>query len=202
MPRLPVLLATASAFVLGADLAPGQRKLKADIKDIAVDSTKSPEFQPGSGVKLQRDKRRDWLQIDVTFKADSPSKGDFIDALEVRFFVLPKSARPEYKKLFSATLKHVDVLKDTELHSAVYLSPNALHRIYGRSVSVNPRDLWVAVEIHAGGEMVGWDATDGKSAKPPWWRRTDVPKDSNTLRPKHKTPFAILWYDAYAEVRE
>lgn len=193
---------TLTLAVLTVGAASAQRKTAAKIGKISVDSTKSPQLNPGPGVKLQRDKPRDWLQIDVSFVADSPLKEDFINSLEVRFFVLPKSALPAYKKLFSATINHVDILKDTELHSAVYLSPNALHRIYGRAASVNPRDLWVAIEIHAGGEMVGWDATDGKSAKEKWWRRTDVPKDTTTLRPKHKTPYALFWYDSYAEVRD
>jgi hypothetical protein len=199
MKRIAFVL-TLAAMTVGA--ASAQRKSEAKIGKISVDSTKSPQIQPGPGVKLQRDKPRDWLQIDVSFVADSPTKSDFIDSLEIRFFVLPKSALPDHKKLFSSKLTHVDILKDTELHSAVYLSPNALHRIYGKTGAANPRDLMVAIEIHAGGTMIGWDATDGKSAKEKWWRRTDVPKDSTTLRPKHKTPYALFWYDSYAEVRD
>ncbi len=201
MSRTVTTLALAASF-FSIVAASAQEKIKADIKKLTVDATKTPQVEPGSGVKLIRDKPRDWLQIDVEFQVDSRSREDFINSMEIRFFVLPKSAKPDFKKLFTCTISHVDILKSTDLHSAVYFSPNALQRMYGSSGSANPRDLWVAVEIHAGGKMVGWDATDGKSAKAKWWRRTDVPTDSSTLRPKHKTPYALFWYDSYAEVRE
>ena len=144
--------------------------------------------------------RKDWLQIDVSFTVTSRDRDDFIDDLEIRFFVLPKSADKDYLKLYTATVKHVDVLKGEELHSAVYLSPNSLARIYGKGKKPNPRDLWVAIEVHSGGGIIGGDVTDGRTSR--WWQKEDAPRDDSMLRPKSKTPFAHLWFDSYAETRD
>ena len=135
----------------------------------------------------------------VAFQLDSSSREDFVEAVEVRFFVLPKTAQPKFKKLYTAVVNHVDLLKNETLRSSVFLSPNSLARIYGKGKKANPRDLAVAVEIHAG-QIIGGEVTEGKTSK--WWQKSDVPTDSSMLRPKSKTPFAYLWFDSYAETRD
>ena len=164
---------------------------------MCIRDRKSPDFEVGSGIKEPKGERKDWLQIDVAFQLDSSSREDFVEAIEVRFFVLPKTAQPKFKKLYTAVVNHVDLLKNETLRSSVFLSPNSLARIYGKGKKPNPRDLAVAVEIHAG-QIIGGEVTEGKTSK--WWQKSDVPTDSSMLRPKSKTPFAYLWFDSYAAV--
>lgn len=191
------IILSALALIVSSTVLPAQSK--ADIGDITVSAAKSPDFSVGSGLKEPKGVRKDWLQIDVSFTVTSRDRDDFMDSLEIRFFVLPKSAEKKYLKVYTATVKHVDVLKGEELHSAVYLSPNSLARIYGKGKKPNPRDLWVAVEIHSG-DIIGGDVTDGRSSR--WWQKDDAPRDASMLRPKSKTPFANLWFDSYAETRD
>ena len=172
---------------------------KAKVLKPTVSTVKSPDFEVGSGIKEPKGERKDWLQIDVAFQLDSSSREDFVEAIEVRFFVLPKTAQPKFKKLYTAVVNHVDLLKNETLRSSVFLSPNSLARIYGKGKKPNPRDLAVAVEIHAG-QIIGGEVTEGKTSK--WWQKSDVPTDSSMLRPKSKTPFAYLWFDSYAETRD
>ena len=172
---------------------------KAKVLKPTVSAAKSPDFEVGSGIKEPKGERKDWLQIDVAFQLESSSRDDFIEAVEVRFFVLPKSAEAKYKKLYTAVVNHVDLPKNETLRSCVFLSPNSLARIYGKGKKPNPRDLMVAVEIHAG-QLIGGEVTDGKSSR--WWQKQDAPTDSSMLRPKSKTPFAYLWFDSYAETRD
>ncbi len=186
----PLILLFSTAFVSAQ---------KATILNITRVAAKSPDFEVGSGIKEPKSERKDWIQIDVSFKISSDSREDFIEAVEFRFFVLPKSAQPKYKKLYTATINHVDLLQGQTLHSSVFLSPNSLARIYGKGKKPNPRDLMVAVEVHSG-DLIGGDATDSKSSK--WWRNKEAPTDTSMLRPKSKTPFAYLWYDSYAETRD
>ena len=200
MNRIATLAIALAATVPLAGTAVAQEKFKAEIRKIDVDSTKTPDFNVSSGVKMIRSKPEDWIQVDVTFNIDSNSKSDFVDSLELKFYVLPKSAQKDFLKLYSTTVKHVDVLKQKDLHSAVYFSPTSLARMYGKGRTTNPNDLWVAVEMYAGGELVGGEVTDGKSSE--WWRRKDVPQDTSMLRPKSKTPFSVLFYDAFAETRD
>ena len=195
--QITTLSLVAIIFLFSPQLISAQSK--AEIGDITVTAAKSPDFSVGSGLKEPKGVRKDWLQIDVSFTVTSRDRDDFINDLEIRFFVLPKSADKKYLKLYTATVKHVDVLKGEELHSAVYLSPNSLARIYGKGKKPNPRDLWVAVEIHSG-SLIGGDVTDGKSSR--WWQKEDAPRDGSMLRPKSKTPFAHLWFDSYAETRD
>ncbi len=195
--QITIGILPAVVLLISTTVLPAQSK--ADVGDINVSTAKSPDFAVGSGLKEPKGVRKDWLQIDVSFTVTSRDRDDFLDALEIRFFVLPKSAEKKYLKLYTATVKHVDVLKGEELHSAVYLSPNSLARIYGKGKKANPRDLWVAVEIHAG-ELIGGDVTDGRSSR--WWQKADAPRDASMLRPKSKTPFANLWFDSYAETRD
>jgi len=172
---------------------------KAMVSKPTVSSAKSPDFEVGSGIKEPKGERKDWLQIDVAFRLDSTSRDEFVEAVEVRFFVLPKSAQPKYKKLYTAVVNHVDLPKGETLRSCVFLSPNSLARIYGKGKKPNPRDLMVAVELHSG-QLIGGEVTDGKSSR--WWQKSDAPTDSSMLRPKSKTPFAYLWFDSYAETRD
>ena len=194
--KIPVIFSTWLFLSVFASVAFAQ---KAKVLKPTVSTLKSPDFEVGSGIKEPKGERKDWLQIDVAFQLDSSSREDFVEAIEVRFFVLPKTAQPKFKKLYTAVVNHVDLLKNETLRSSVFLSPNSLARIYGKGKKPNPRDLAVAVEIHAG-QIIGGEVTEGKTSK--WWQKADVPTDSSMLRPKSKTPFAYLWFDSYAETRD
>ncbi len=145
--KIPVIFFTWLFFSVFASVAFAQ---KAKVLKPTVSAVKSPDFEVGSGIKEPKGERKDWLQIDVAFQLDSSSREDFVEAIEVRFFVLPKTAQPKFKKLYTAVVNHVDLLKNETLRSSVFLSPNSLARIYGKGKKPNPRDLAVAVEIHAG----------------------------------------------------
>ena len=194
--KIPVIFFTWLFLSVFASVAFAQ---KAKVLKPTVSAVKSPDFEVGSGIKEPKGERKDWLQIDVAFQLDSSSREDFVEAIEVRFFVLPKTAQPKFKKLYTAVVNHVDLLKNETLRSSVFLSPNSLARIYGKGKKPNPRDLAVAVEIHAG-QIIGGEVTEGETSK--WWQKSDVPTDSSMLRPKSKTPFAYLWFDSYAETRD
>ena len=194
--KIPVIFFTWLFLSVFASVAFAQ---KAKVLKPTVSTVKSPDFEVGSGIKEPKGERKDWLQIDVAFQLDSSSREDFVEAIEVRFFVLPKTAQPKFKKLYTAVVNHVDLLKNETLRSSVFLSPNSLARIYGKGKKPNPRDLAVAVEIHAG-KIIGGAVTEGESSK--WWQKSDVGTDSSMLRPKSKTPFAYLWFDSYAETRD
>ena len=83
---------------------PVSAQAKAEVGDITVSAAKSPDFSVGRGLKEPKGVRKDWLQIDVSFTVTSRDRDDFIDDLEIRFFVLPKSADKDYLKLYTATL--------------------------------------------------------------------------------------------------
>ncbi len=198
MSRLAPFLTLAFAIGASPALLAQETKVKVDLNKIEVIAQKTPEFDVGSGIREAKAERKDWFQIEVEFSADSSNtRENFVGGLEFRYFVLPSSAERQQKKVYTATLSHVDIPKGENLRSAVYLSPNSLSRIYeGRAP--NPRDLWVAVEVYYGGTLIAGDVTDGKSSR--WWQNPEAPKDAATLRPKNRTPFADLWLDAFADI--
>lgn len=201
MSRITKIL-TAGLFFAAIPLTSAQESVvKVEVIGAVAQTQKSPDFEVGSGIKDVRDNRKDWAQFTTEFMVTGGDRrSDFVSDIEFRYFVLPASAPKETKKLYATTINHVDVPKGEKLYSAVYLSPNAIQKIYGKGRSVNPRDFWVAVEIYVAGKLVGYKISDKQDLR--WWRREDVEKDSATLRPKHKTPFRDLWYDVFAEVRD
>ena len=190
---------TAGMLAISIFSAQGQSDVKAKVAGIASQLTKTPEFEV-SGTKKKRNTPKEWLEVEVGFQVASRAiPGDFVPNVEVKFFVFPKSATDKsMRKVLTASVQHVNLLKEEELYSAVYLSPNTLARLFGAGKTVNTRDIAVAVEIHAGGKLVGGDATEKKTDR--WWQSESLGKIDGFLRPKHKTPFAMLWSDRYAEV--
>ena len=196
MTRNILLTLAAAAICIGT--AGAQVKIAAKVKGIEAQLTKSPDFEV-SDTREKRSDSKDWLEVEVGFEVESTGKGDFVSGVQVQFFMFPKSAQEkEMRKVLTASVDHVNLLKGETLYSAVYISPNTLARLFGKGKTVNTRDIAVAIEIHSGG-IIGGDATEKKSDR--WWQGDKIGKMDGFLRPKHETPFANLWYDRYAEVK-
>ncbi len=195
----------ALAAVLLAAQAGAQAEIKAKVHDIDVEMQETPRYNLSSATTTKRvPVPRKWLQVDVVFEADSSNtKTDFIDSLQFKYFLIFDTPDKELqKKIFVATIDHVNVPKGEKFYSSVYVSPTSLDRLFGagKSRTVNARDAAIAVEIHAGGELVGGDATAKKSSR--WWQGKTRTPVTGVVVSKTKTPFAPLWFDIYAEEKE
>ncbi|MDB6150518.1 MAG: hypothetical protein JWQ44_1966, partial [Chthoniobacter sp.] len=97
-------------------VGPGSVKLG----KVAPAVVKTPEFNLTSG-PTKRSKPEDWLEVEVDF-ATTP---DIIDDLTFKYTILVE------KKLLDGEVTHVNIPKDKEHYSVMYVSPRAIARLTG-----------------------------------------------------------------------
>jgi len=159
----------------------------------------SPDINTGVNKKF---KPKDWLEIEVKFKVQklkTPPKDEYLDSVTVKWWVVVKSQDRE-AYLMTKEITHVNIPIDEEVVASIYLSPNTLRRITGKS-TVSKTDLEaIGGELHYGDEWVGY-FTHGEARG--WWLK-DLESVQRTgkfpLLDKNETPFKTLWYDRYAEI--
>lgn len=191
----PAVFALLGASLIAASSNAQAQAVKVDKPKIEVTIQKTPRFS-ADGPKAKRDTQKQWVEVEVEFKADiADPKADFIDQLEIRYYITlpPKTGEP--RKVYTLTVNHVNIPKDEVVYSVAYMSPITIAKIMGKDKVPGKADVEVAVEIRSQGAVVNGDATAKATSK--WW--TTMPAAEGLVLPKSKTPFAPLWLDRYAE---
>jgi hypothetical protein len=121
-----------------------------------MEMQQTPEFS-FSGAKKKKIDPLEWLEVEVSFVAEveERQKSPFTDNVEVRFFVLVRGG--EKPEVLTHTLTHRNVPLGTTSYSAAYIAPAVLARQAGKPKATLADVAAVAVEIHHGGKMVGFD---------------------------------------------
>jgi hypothetical protein len=164
------------------------------------DDLPSPEF---SGGKQKSFKPKDWLEVEakinVQLKPEPPSKT--APEVIVKWYIAVKN--PEKSGtyfLLSKTVTHINVPLNEDVFSSVYLSPASIMRLTGSSKGGKNAVEYVGFEVLVNGEVKASDTNKGEVG---WWKS---PKLSATetvpLLAKYETPFAVMWWDRYAEVKQ
>jgi len=180
--------------------------VKVDVKDIAVQEQKTPQFQ-AAGVKDKSWRPRNWLELDLSFvakKAKTPGDNTtMIDALEVKYFIglnAVDANRKNFVLTGTMTLTNVPTKAGETAHVLAYVSPSTLRRLLGENKPFTASaDIKAkAVEISYGGQVIGgFPIGQGK-----WW--DDLSKFAvvdGEILPKLRTPFAMLWGDYDVDVK-
>ncbi len=201
--KLKMLFSTAAlvALSMAAPLHAQAGKVKAS--DPKFDKIQSPEVGGNTGVKNWKPK--DWLEVEVKFKVEMPKsyKQKFVDSVTVKWYVAIKNPAGSGSVLLEKEVEHVNVPLGEDVYSSVYLSPSAILRISG-SDSVR------GVVSHVGGEILvnGTSIQSNKDRyftskdKPGWWTSSKLSRyDRIPLLNKNETPFKLLWWDRYAEIK-
>ncbi len=176
----------------------GQGPIQVKVGKIEVALQKTPRITVEGGTKEKRDTQREWLEIEVEFEAQMKGKDDYINELEFAYSVYFDNG-DKARAIYTASVTHINIPKDETTFSSIYVSPTVLGKIFGKDKTVNPKDVWVAVEIKSQGALKGGD-TNHKSS-PPWWQSANAARMDGMLLNKSQTPFAFLWWDRYPEVR-
>jgi hypothetical protein len=158
---------------------------------------KTPKINAGN-VKEKREPRpADWLEIEVTFRADIRPEVPVIDSLQLKYYVVFTDPKTRAPAVAVGTVDHVNVVAGQDTNSVMYISPGSLMQLLQKTSGISERDLQaVAVEVYHGGQLVGGKASAKESDR--WWQGR-YPMVDGHLRPKSQTPFAALWSDYYAE---
>jgi len=206
--RLKFLLSALLTLVLPTSFAMAQYKVELDKPEIV--EIKSPDLGGNSAKKSFKPK--DWMEIEVKFKVEVPTKDKkkvkFLDKVTVKWYIAAKN--PDTGKgfvLLEKEVTHVNVPVDEDIYASVYLSPNSIKRLTGGD-RVSKSDI-----KNAGGEILvngqqplkgsGLFTMDGAIKKDMWWKSGQLSRyDKIPLLNKNETPFKILWYSRYAEIEE
>jgi len=197
---LAAIAASAAGLTLLA--TPLHAQGKADVGSLVFDDLPSPDVQVGKGKNF---KPKDWLEVEVGIKIPATNaeqkKAGFIDQITVKWHVAFKNPEGKGFIKLSKTINHINVPIEEEIFSSVYMSPSMLKRITGKDKAGKGDVEAVGVEVLVNGEKVG-QAAEKKPDK--WWEAGSLSDQSDKfpLLNKDETPFAMLWWDRYAEIQK
>jgi hypothetical protein len=197
---LAALAASAAALTFLA--APANAQGKAEVGNLIFDNIPSPEVPTG---KSKAFKPKDWLEVEAGIKIPATNadqkKAGFINQVTVKWYVAVKNPDGKGVIKLSKTINHINVPVDEEIFSSVYMSPSALKRLTGSDRAGKGAVEAVGVEVLVDGEKVGQAAVKQKEG---WWNAGSLSDQSDKfpLLNKDETPFAMLWWDRYAEIQK
>lgn len=192
----------ASAAVLSLISATANAQGKGEVSNVTFDNIPSPEVQSG---KAKAFKPKDWLEVEAGIKIPAANaeqkKAGFINQVTVKWYVAVKNPEGKGVIKLSKTINHINVPVDEEIFSSVYMSPSALKRLTGSDKASKGAVEAVGVEVLVDGEKVAQSAVKQKEG---WWNAGSLSDQSDKfpLLNKDETPFAMLWYDRYAEIQK
>ena len=192
----------ASAAALSFLATPLHAQGKAEVGNLTFDDIPSPEVQTG---KAKSFKPKDWLEVEAGIKIPATNadqkKSGFINQVTVKWYVAV--ANPDGKGVIklSKTINHINVPIDEEIFSSVYMSPANIKRLTGKDKAGKSAVKAVGLEVLVDGEKVGQAAEKQKEG---WWNAGSLSDQSDKfpLLNKNETPFAMLWWDRYAEIQK
>ena len=160
---------------------------------------KTPEFR--TNVQKSGTRPQDWAEITVEYD----SIPEWIDALTFRYFVMT-SIRRDGKTLYSLhrkTVEYVDVEREREHQSSVYLRPATVKR-QGEPVAVHVDVLVEGKVVAAEDDLDG--SMKGKLPKDWWENRAILDNENLTVQDgrllnRAETPFALVNIDDYEVIR-
>ncbi len=168
-----------------------------DVKSVKFDTQPTPQFEAGNVKTKNIPNPKDWLEVEVEFEAKANQREAVIPEMLFRYYVAIEAADGS-TKLLTGDVNHVNVVSGEEYFSAVYISPMTLGTITGdfRRFQTGAVKA-VAVEVFFNGVSKGGANEGGPSGR--WWEQL---QSQPGVLGREKTPFALLWIDRYADVKQ
>jgi hypothetical protein len=192
----------ASAAALTFLATPLHAQGKAEVGNLTFDDIPSPDVQTGKSKKFTP---KDWLEVEAGIKIPATNadqkKSGFINQVTVKWYVAVDNPDAKGVIKLTKTINHLNVPIDEEVFSSVYLSPSAIKRLTGKDKAGKSSVRAVGIEVLVDGEKVGQAAEKQKEG---WWNAGSLSDQSDKfpLLNKDETPFAMLWWDRYAEIQK
>ena len=197
---LATVVASAAAFSLLSTGAVAQ-EIKADVGKPVFDDLPSPDVKSG---KEKTFKPKDWLEVEAGMKISGTpeqKKVGYINTVTVKWYVGLKNPDGKGAIKLVKTINHINVPVDEEVFTSVYISPATIKRLTGKDKANKGAVEAVGIEVLVDGVKVGQAS---EKAKELWWNAPALSDQSEKfpLLNKTETPFAMLWYDRYAEIQK
>lgn len=199
IPHFLRALSVALTLFAGSNALAQASKVESDKP--TFDDMPSPEF-PGN--KQKPFKPKDWLEVETRFKVQMKPepKSKTVEQLQVKWYVAVKNPEKSgYFFLLSKTVTHINVPLNEDVYSSIYLSPASVTRLTGSPRGGKKAVEFVGYEILVNGEVKSSGTNKGEVG---WWKSTSEKlsaSDSVPLLSKNETPFAVMWWDRYADVK-
>ena len=156
------------------------------IKKVDVDFVQTPDFQVNANPIRPVGQRKNWAKIDVTFDA-AP---DYTDEVTINYYALLAN------HLLVGHVTHINVARGRELHSVMFISPQALDRITKGNKALN-KTSFTNIAVTVGTAPAMSIANFKPGARGEWWAVPDMKPEEGLLLNKNETPFAPLGWDYY-----
>lgn len=197
---LATVAASAAALALVSTTASAQ-EVKADVGKPIFDDLPSPDIKTGKDKKFSP---KDWLEVEASLKISGTAeqkKIGYINQVTVKWYVGLKNPDGKGAIKLVKTINHINVPVDEEVYTSVYMSPATIKRVTGKDKANKGAVEAVGIEVLVDGVKVGQAS---EKAKDLWWNSPQLSDQSEKfpLLNKHETPFAMLWYDRYAEIQK
>ena len=201
--KIPSFLRIVSVVIsLFASSYAYAQAVKVESDKPTFDDLPSPEF-PGN--KQKPFKPKDWLEVETRFKVQMKPEPKSMTAeqLQVKWYVAVKNPEKSgYFFLLSKTITHINVPLNEDVYSSIYLSPASITRLTGSPRGGKKAVEFVGFEILVNGEV---KASGTNKGNVDWWKSTSEKlsaSDSVPLLSKNETPFAVMWWYRYADVKQ
>ncbi len=178
-----------------------QAQQKAEVGKPVFDDLPSPDIKTGKDKKFAP---KDWLEVEASLKIDATpeqKKIGYINQVVVKWYVGLKNPDGKGAIKLVKTINHINVPVDEEVFTSVYMSPATIKRLTGKDKANKGAVEAVGIEVLVDGVKVGQAS---EKAKELWWNAPALSDQSEKfpLLSKNETPFAMLWYDRYAEIQK
>lgn len=194
-------LAAAAALLALCPATASAQAVKVDAQKPSFDDLLSPVMNIGKNKSGFSPK--DWLEVETQIQvAMAPEpKNKTLDRLTVKWYVAVQNPekKPRFLK-FTRDIDFVNVPLGEKVFCSVYLSPASIRRLTGSDRAGKRNVEAVGFEILVDGKEVASESSKGGK----WWadpKFADQFADSDVvpLLRKSETPFAMVWWDRYAE---
>jgi hypothetical protein len=154
------------------------------IKKVDVDFVPTPEYQVNPNPIRNMGPQKKWAKIDVTFEAIP----DYTEEVVINYYALL------FDHLLVGRVNHVNVSRGRDLHSVMFISPQALEKITRGNKGLNKTSFTnIAVTVGTAPNLSVANFKPG--ARGEWW--TTMKAEDGFLLNKSETPFAPLGWDFY-----
>ena len=158
------------------------------IKSIMPAGVKTPDFQIANGA-AKRSRGLTWLEVEV----DYSTKVDIIDELTFEYQILI-GTQSSAMQLLTGSTTYVNIEKGLEHYAVVYVSPQAIAGILGRSPFNASAIQNIQVRITRQGQEIARKVLKGTQIP-------NLPQKAGLVLNKADTPFAPLYWDRYEAVK-
>ncbi len=203
MKAIPMKALTVAAMTALAALCTptaSAQAVKVDAQKPSFDDLQSPTLNLGKNKSFTP---KDWLEVETQIQvAMAPTpKNKTLDRLTIRWYVAVQNPekKPKFLK-FTRTVEYVNIPVGEKIFCSVYLSPSSIRRLTGSDRAGKRNVEAVGFEVLVDGQEVASESSKGKK----WWadpKFADSFADSDAvpLLRKSETPFAMAWWDRYAQ---